>query len=337
MTETAKHNAPGVPEITPETSCWVITEGLIGTENQCLGVAEALGLRPVVKRIRLRSPWLQLTPWFRVANQFAISDEGDAIAPPWPDLVIASGRKSIPAALHIRKASAGRTIVVQLQDPKCPARLFDLVAVPQHDTLRGKNVIVTQGALNRITPDKLAVEAQKFSAQLEHLPHPRVAVLIGGNSRTHRMTPSHAGDLAEQLENLVRNEGAGLMITASRRTGEENAGILKTRLEGLENVAWWDGAGENPYFAYLGLADYIVVTNDSVSMLSEAASTGKPVYVAPLEGGSERFDRFHRALDKAGITRPLTGKLESWNYTPPDDMQRVCDAIREKLAQRRTG
>lgn len=334
MTETAPKNAATAPETRPATTCWVITEGLIGTENQCIGVAEALGLEPVVKRIRLRSPWLQLTPWFRMGNQFAISDEGDPVTPPWPDLVIASGRKSIPAALYIRKASKGRSVVVQLQDPKCPSRLFDLVAVPQHDTLRGENVIVTQGALNRITPERLEHEVARFKSRLDHLPRPRVAVLIGGTSRTHRMTPSLAGDLAEQLEHLARDEGAGLMITASRRTGEENAGILKTRLEGLENVEWWDGTGDNPYFAYLGLADYIVVTNDSVSMLSEAASTGKPVYVAGLEGGSDRFDRFHTALETAGITRDFTGTLESWSYTPPDDMQRVCDAIREKLAMR---
>jgi len=223
---------------------------------------------------------------------------------------------------------------VQLQDPKCPARLFDLVCVPQHDSLRGDNVIVTQGALNRITPNKLAQAAADFKDRLDHLPHPRVAVLIGGNSRTHRMTPSLAGDLAEQLEQLVREHGAGLMITASRRTGEENAGILKTRLDGLENIAWWDGTGENPYFAYLGTADYIVVTNDSVSMLSEAAATGKPVYVCALEGGSERFDRFHKSLDATGITRPFTGTLTPWSYTPPDDMQRVVAAVTEKLAAR---
>lgn len=331
MTKTAQNSAP----VAQNTTCWVITEGLIGTENQCIGVAEALGLNPVVKRIRLRSPWQELTPWLRVANQLAISSEGDAITPPWPDLVIASGRKSIPAALHIRRASKGRTVVVQLQDPKCPSRLFDLVAVPQHDTLRGDNVIVTQGALNRITPQKLVDAAEEFKDRLDHLPRPRVAVLIGGTSRTHRMTPSLAGDLAEQLETLVREEGAGLMITASRRTGAENAGILKTRLDGLDNVEWWDGTGDNPYFAYLGLADYIVVTNDSVSMLSEAAATGKPVYVAGLEGGSERFDRFHKSLDEAGITRPFTARLDRWTYTPPDDMQRVCNAIREKLAARK--
>lgn len=312
-------------------SCWVVTEGMAGTENQCLGVAEALGLVPEVKRIKLRTPWKQLTPYLRIANRLALSPEGDLLAPPWPDIVLASGRKSVAASLAIKKASGGKTFTVQIQDPRCNPALFDLVIVPQHDPTRGDNVIVTTGALHRVTPEKLATEKQKFPA-LNDLPRPRVAVLIGGTSKSHTLTPTIMGDVAELLENLAREHNAGLMVTASRRTGIDNEAILRARLSGVA-ASTWDGAGDNPYFAYLAQADYIVVTADSVSMVSEAVSTGKPVYIVDLEGGARRFDRFHRLLQEQGYTRPFAGKLEKWDYIPTRDTQRVAEEIKNRFKE----
>ena len=119
-------------------------------------------------------------------------------------------------------------------------------------------------------------------------------------------------------------------MTASRRTGEANAAILKAALAGLP-AQLWDGTGANPYLGYLALADAIVVTSDSVSMASEAVSTGKPVYVFDLDGGSARFERFHAHLRALGMTRPFDGTLDTWRYTPPDDTARVAAAARSVL------
>lgn len=310
------------------TTCWIVTEGIAGTENQCLGVAEALGITPVVKRIKLKFPWRQLSPWLRSGHQYALATGSDPIAPPYPDLLIASGRKSIGIALHIKKMSGGKTFLVQIQDPRIDPKHFDLVIAPRHDKVRGDNVLLTTGALHRVTPEKIAAEKKKFEKQLESLPRPRVALLIGGSSKSHTMTPENTKKLADGLQALK----AGIMITASRRTGEENARLLRDRLKG-DNIHFWDGTGDNPYFAMLGLADYIIVTEDSVSMTSEALSTGKPVYIAKLEGGTPKFDLFHRDLQEKGYTRPFTGTLESWSYTPPCDTLRVADEIRRKMKQ----
>lgn len=307
-------------------SCWVITEGIAGTENQCLGLAEALGVTPVVKRIKLRTPWKQLSPWLRVGHQFALAPDSDRLDPPYPDLLIASGRKSIGIALHIKKQSGGKTFVVQVQDPRIDPRHFDLVVVPQHDPARGDNVLVTAGALHRVTPATIAAEKDKFAATLGARPAPRVAVLIGGNSRAHRLTPLLAQKLAAQLLGL----NATLMITASRRTGQENAKLLREMLQG-PRVYFWDGNGDNPYFALLGWADHIIVTEDSVSMTSEALSTGKPVYTAALEGGARRLDRFHKLLQEQGYTRPFTGRLETWSYEPPHDTLKAAAEIRRRM------
>ena len=144
--------------------------------------------------------------------------------------------------------------------------------------------------------------------------------------------------MAEQnVEALVSNlksicaEGAGLAVTMSRRTGPENEQAIRSAL--AELPAWvWDGTEDNPYFGFLGLADAIVVTEDSVSMVSEACATGKPVFLAPLDGGSEKFDRFHALLREKGMTQPFAGKLDRWAYTPLADTETVAREIERRYA-----
>lgn len=315
-------------------TCWVVTEGIAGTENQCIGVAEALGITPVIKRVKLRFPWKQLSPWLRLGHSHALAQGSDTIAPPWPDIALVSGRKAVGVGLDIKRQSGGKTLLVQIQDPKLPASLFDIVIAPQHDDIRGDNVVVTTAGLHRVTPQKLADARETWGCKLAALPAPRVAVMIGGNSRAHRMTPAAAGKLAAGLQTLAAS-GAGLMVTASRRTGEDNAALLREKLTGKnvfsKNVFFWDGQGENPYFGFLALADYIIVTEDSVSMASEAISTGKPVYIAALEGGARRLDNFHRLLREQGYTRAFGGTLENWRYDPPRDTEKVAAAIAQKM------
>jgi mitochondrial fission protein ELM1 len=305
--------------------CWVVTEGLAGTENQCLGIAEALGVSYEVRHVSLRPPWKALSPFLGFENRLTFTPP---LEPPFPDLVLAAGRKAIAAARYIRRASAGKTFTVFVQDPRVAATNFDLVAVPEHDSLRGSNVVVTKAAPNRITNKKLQMAMEKFPA-FENLKKPRIAVLVGGNSKAYTMTPEIMRNLAHKLKTL----DAGLMITTSRRTGAENEMILKNVLK--DTGAWiWDNQGENPYFAMLGWADYILVTADSVSMLSEACTTGKPVYMINLQGGGRRVDALHRNLVKAGALRVFDGKLEHWTYTPLRDAETVAVEIRRRLTDR---
>lgn len=298
---------------------------MAGTENQCIGVTDALGVAPVVKRIQLNQPWRTLSPWlgFECAATFT-----PALAPPWPDLLLTSGRKAVAAARYIKKASGGRTFTAHIQDPRIHPHAFDLVALPQHDPTRDDNVITTLAAPNRITAQKLSDAGKQFP-QFETLKTPRVAVLIGGNSKAHKLTEAAMHRLAEQLRDLA----AGLMITTSRRTGEKNEAILRDALKDT-GAYIWDGKGENPYFAMLGWADTILVTGDSVSMLSDAGTTGKPVYLIPLEGGGTRLDAFHDNLQKAGVARIFEGRLEHWNYPALVDAAIIAQEIMRRMAAR---
>lgn len=300
--------------------CWVVTEGMAGTENQCIGVAEALGIEPQIRRIKLRQPWKSFSPWLGCESATTFEENLEA---PWPDIVIASGRKSIAAARYIKKQNP-QTFLVQIQDPRINPREFDLVAVPAHDPAKGENVITTLGAPNRITDEKLAAAKTRF-AHLEKIRGPRIAVLIGGTSKAYTMTPEITRDLAGKLKSL----DGGLMITASRRTGEANRKIIEDTLKGTDAYIW-DGTGENPYLGFLAWADIIMVTADSTSMLSEAATTGKPVYIIALEGGAKRLDLMHKNMVEAGVARFFKASLEEWTYEPLRDAAKVATEIRRR-------
>ncbi len=311
-------------------TCWVVTDGKAGMESQCLGLAQALGITPVVKRVRLRPFWRVVTPYLRLGGRRQFAPESDSLAPPWPNLVIATGRQSIAAALWIKSASRGHTRLVQLQNPGFAWNRFDLIVVPEHDRLFRANVISTRGALHRITPSLLARSREQWARVFAPLPRPRIAVLIGGSNSAYRLGPTEMEKLARKLVACAHSMQGSLMVTPSRRTGREAMQAFTRAVAGVPNHMW-DMQGENPYFGILASADFIVVTSDSVNMISEAASTGKPVYVEHLPGGSAKSARFLDGLREAGIVRDFAGELAPYAYAPPDDMTAVVECVQQLL------
>ena len=308
---------------------WVLHDGKAGMASQALGLAEATGFSFLERRLDVRFPWTCLPPrlWF-----LPLAATKPALSPPWPDLVIGCGRNAAMPALAIRRASGGRTLAAQIQDPGVGRSEFDLLVVPEHDRLRGPQVIVTRGAVHRVTRPRLAAERGRFPA-LAALPRPILSVLIGGANKGYRLTLRRLGEIADAVAGVLRTRGGSALVTPSRRTGTAGIELLRSRLENLP-AAIWDGRGENPYFAYLALADAFIVTADSVSMISEAAATGNPVHILALDGGNAKFARFHAAMQAAGITRPFSGRIESWRYPIPDDTARAGAALRELVLRR---
>ena len=320
----------------PET-CWVMTDGTVGMEVQTIGLAGALGLTPQIRRIRLNQPWRTLAPYLRVGLRHSFQLAEGALAPPWPDIVIGCGRPSVLPVLAVRRLSGGRSFAVQIQDPRIRPTAFDLVIVPSHDRLRGDSVLVSLGGLGKVTRSALDTAAAAVAADVAggvaDLPSPRVAVLIGGTNRVFRFTEEAAAELGRALADLARN-GVGLLVTPSRRTDPHVVPILRRALADT-TARIWDGTGDNPYLGYLGLADAVIATGDSVNMISEAGTTGRPVHVVMLPGGSPKFDRFHAAMTERGVTRPFTGRLEDWTYVPLDETARMALAVRDRYASRR--
>ena len=311
---------------------WVLHDGKAGMASQSLGLAEATGFPFVEKTLTVRVPWAYLPPRLWLAPLRAAGEAGGPLRPPWPDLVIACGRNTAMPALAIRRASGGRTVAAQIQDPRVGRGEFDLMLVPEHDRLRGANIIVTKGALHRVTEAKLAAERRRFPA-LAALPRPVLGVLIGGSNRAYRLTLSRLGEIADAIAGWARESGGSVVLTPSRRTGEAGVALLRRRLAGVP-ASIWDMTGDNPYYAYLALADALLVTADSVSMVSEAAATGKPVHIVELPGGDAKFGRFHQAMREAGITRRFAGRIESWSYPPLDDTARAGAALRALVIDR---
>lgn len=311
---------------------WVLTDGKAGDETGCLGVAEALGLTPEIRRVAPHAPWVWVMPWGPVDPREAPGRPGSPIAPPFPDLAIASGRRAVPYLRQVRRASQGKTFTVFLKDPRTGADTADLVWVPEHDRLRGENVLATLTSPHRVSAARLAAARAAPPAGLAALPVPRVALIIGGDSRHHRFTPADIDALVERIR-LLAASGASLMMTPSRRTPP----LLRDRIATLvrEHGGWaWDGTGENPYLPMLALADMIVVTADSVNMIGEAAATGRPVCVFHPSGGHARIGAFIAALERKGVVRPFTGRLESFSYQPIDSTPVIADVIRKALADR---
>lgn len=331
---------------------WTLTRGDVGSVNQARGLAERVAGhltneieagggsgKPeiAIKTVDLRQPWASIPPALLRPPLSGVSATSDRLSPPWPDVLVSCGRRAAALAMTIRRRNRGKTFAIHIQDPVVDPRHFDLVVIPEHDRvnreIERENVIYTLGAPHRVTPDRLAAGAAALAETVAALPTPRVAVLIGGANRRYSLPATLARDVAARLLRLSADHGAGLMVTTSRRTGAGNEAIIRKSLAGAN--AWiWDGQGDNPYFGMLGLADHIIVTADSVSMVSEACGTGKPVHVIPLEGESERFDAFHRAMQGGGFTRPFEGKLESWEYIPLDETGRVAGEIARRIEER---
>ncbi len=312
--------------------CWVLTDGKTGMDAQALGLAEAVGLPFVAKTLDLAAPWSWVPPVLWPPGVLGQTGAGAVFAPPWPDLVISCGSNAVGPALEIKRRAGGRTVAVHIQHPHVPLGRFDLIAAPMHDRITGSNVIGTRGSLNRVTPELLAKAADAVRGLIASLPRPLVAVLVGGSNNAYELTPPVMRGIAEQIATMARDTGASLLVTPSRRTGRENEVALKEVLRDVPGSIW-DGTGQNPYFGFLALADSIVVTGDSVNMVSEACMTGKPVQVVDLPGrGSSKFRRFHENLRDEGLTRPFRGRLECWSYPPLDDTARVAEAVRARLA-----
>ena len=208
---------------------------------------------------------------------------------------------------------------------------FDVVIVPAHDKLRGRNVLVTQGAIHHVSTQKLMNAAGHFRPLFASLPRPLISVLVGGKNRNQNFSKSSALDFAKKLLAAGTSTGGGLAITFSRRTGTENEAILRIQLSGIPSY-FWDGQGENPYFGLLALADVIIVTSDSVSMISEACSTGMPVYIYELPHGGRRHKQFYESLIKNTTARLFSGTVEIWKNTPLDETSKAADFVYERYA-----
>lgn len=343
------------PSKTATGTCWCISKGMAGMNGQTSGLAIAVGYRsqdesaPSVnsdssvpdregiwefRHVYMKFPW-SCMPVELIPRSNSILTDPSAITDGYPPrLVISCGRQGVVPALSLKKKLGNRIFTVHVQDPKCDTSGFDMVLIPKHDPTRGPNVELTMGALHKVTPERL--EDARHSALARKIAdpdRPLVTVLLGGKNGYYSFSRRDIDRLFDKLRSLVTGSGARLAILTSNRTPAEVRSRVTREFEDRHYI--WNGDGPNPYFEALAMADYLVVTGDSVSMVTEATATGRPVFVEHLteRRSARRFRQFHEMFEEAGFTRKFEGRLDEWSYEPPNDTPRVARLIRERMEE----
>lgn len=325
MSETqGSEGAEGPPPV------WVLADPRAGTAAQALGIAERL---PVPHRVvpldwgplaRLPLAWATLLGLAPAARA--------GIRPPWPRVVVSAGRRAAPVALWLKGQEREIRLVHCMRPAPAPASRFDLLVIGRHDNPPEDrpNLMPILGATHRLSPARLAEARAAWAEALSALPRPRVALLVGGAVRAAGgMDPAAATALGTRV--AAGFAGGAVMATTSRRTGAAATVALAGALSGVPHRLFrWGDAGPNPLLGFLAWADAVVVTGDSVSMLSEALATSVPVFVAEIEGeagGGHRHRALWQSLYGAGQARPLDAAPSPFDRAPLDESGRVAGAI----------
>lgn len=302
----------------------ILTEDFAGMKSQAFGLAERSGYQKELCSLIPKKPWSLISaPYWpfplRGVEQFQIEDTS---------LVISVG--SVGAVVNAAIRKPGRA-AIHIQNPRISPNKFDLVIVNPHDRLTGKNILVSRTALHHISPQLLVDSKKKWQSFFQPYAKPLVAVLIGGNNGRFTLGKVEAHQIATQLAELMKRENVTIALTPSRRTGQEAVEVFKKILMPL-GAYIWDGAGDNPYLGLLACADFILVTTDSVSMISEAVATTVPVMIIPLPGKSKRISLFVDYMRQEKRVRYFNGQLEDWLTGPLDDTEEVVFQVKERLS-----
>jgi mitochondrial fission protein ELM1 len=279
------HQSGGPRRAASPPGVWVLVDDRPGNSTQSIGLADGLGWPYQVKKLH-PGPLAWLHNRLLGASRAGIdAARSSPLEPPWPELVIAAGRRTAPVALWIREQSEGRTRLVQLGRGGADlADLFDLAVTPAYCRLfPHPNRIQTAATLHSVSRSRLAQAAERWRPRLEAAPAPRIALLVGGTSGQYWLGPETARRLAQDVLRFAREAGGSVFATTSRRLSTAAGDALCAALgDGAWVHRWRPDDAENPYLAFLALADAIVITGDSESMLAEATASGRPVYIYPL-------------------------------------------------------
>jgi uncharacterized protein len=293
--------------------------------NQALALAEALGVNAQVRRIA-RSALLDALPDVLFASRPVLALH--QLGPPWPTLIIGSGRYGGRLSAAIKRVHPA-TRNVQIQDPRAARGYFDLIITPAHDRSPGRNVIHTTGSLHALAPRRVAADGNAWRQRLAGEGQ-LLAVLIGGPTRQVRLGAMDLEDLCIDLARLVDQGGWRIAVCVSRRTPADWRSLL-TRLLGKRATLLWLGEGDNPYRGMLALADAFVIGADSVNMTTEALATGRPVHRWGEARTGSRLAQFHEVLEERGMVRAWRSVPEHWEYMPLDELPEVARVVTERL------
>jgi len=336
----------------PTLNCWVISDGRRGIENQALGLARALGqTRSLkIKTFSLNSGrvYKALPPKAQIALKKRPQEHGfsDPVKADETYIIIGCGRQAI-APLCALKSAHPDIYTIYIQDPRLDLDNFDLVIAPEHDGLMGPNIETMIGAPIGFTPEDLETQRKQFSDRLKTYPAPYAGLLIGGSSKTHRLTSTDCQTHLAHARSLIA-AGYSLLVSTSRRTPDfARMAWARFKADHAERIWFYDGGTPNPYQAFLAAADILLVTQDSTNLLTEACSTGTPVLTLPVEvgilhhGRPHKFDHLYKRLETRCGLKPFTAPLaasalSAMSYAPLQETPRIAQKVWARFDTRAT-
>jgi len=304
----------------------LLTEGMHGMVSQVEGLAKALDLDFIHEKIELNNFWKFLPPKITPAKSFVFKNKVEE----YFNIVISCGRKSVIPSIYLKKKHKNKIINIHIQDPKVSLKNFDFVVVPEHDGLTGKNVLTTKGAIHYLTKDELVLSQDYLKSKID--PKKKiVSFIIGGPNKYYSYDDNVMDNVFLNIKkNFIQNNYQAIIIP-SMRTPEKIIENAKNYFDNNQIII--PSVDKKAYLSSLQLADHIVVTCDSTSMISEAALTGKPIYVAQMLAtkNNQRFKDFFKLFESLNIIKNLGTSVEDWNYQKLDETQRVSSYIKDKI------
>ena len=307
----------------------LLTEGYHGMISQVEGLAKALKVEFQHKIVRLNLMWNYIPPKLTPISKIILKDKNYINNDDTFDLVISCGRKSVVPSIIFKKKN-DKIFTIHIQDPKVSFKNFDLIVAPEHDNLVGENIINSKGAIHYITKD----EIEKANSYLSDKINSKkvISLILGGPNKYYNFSNEELAIIFNKVRSNFISIGYKIIIIPSMRTPKRIIDLANK--EFLSDGYVVNSVDKQAYLASLGLANKIVVTCDSTSMISEAAASGKPIFVAHMQPkmNNYRFERFFHLFREMGITRNLEEKVENWSYKHFNEAERIAPIIHSKLS-----
>ena len=304
----------------------LLTEGLHGMISQVEGLAKALDLDYFHEKIELNSPWNIVPPLFTPSKKFIFQNQ---ISKGY-DVIISCGRKSVIPSIVLKKNCNKKVKNIHIQNPKVSLQNFDFVVAPDHDSIDGPNILVSKGAIHYLTTDEIN-KAKDYLLNKIEKEKDVVTLILGGPTKYYNYSKEHITQIFSKINKQILEKNLQLIVIPSNRTPEKIIQFAKEYFN--KNCLIVDIVDKKAYLSSLALANYVVVTCDSSSMISEAALTGKPIYVAmiPATRDDKRFQKFRNLLESMNIIRKLEYEMDTWSYEKLDETNRIARLIKKKL------
>jgi len=306
----------------------LLTEGMHGMISQAEGMAKALNTEYSHKIVRLVFPWSLIPPKFTPVSQIVLKDKIYINSNEIPDLIITCGRKSVIPSIFLKRNNS-KIFTIHIQDPKVNFKNFDAIVAPEHDNLKGDNIYTSKGAIHYITELEIN-EARKYLAE-KIKSEKIVSLILGGPNKYYSFNNDQIINIFNQIKSIFVSKGYKVIIIPSMRTPKKTIDLAIKEMDSCGYVV--NKVDKQAYLSAYALANYVIVTCDSTSMISEAATSGKPIFVAHMKAkrNNYRFKRFFELFKQMGITRDLGEKVESWTYNKHNEAQRIATEIKKKI------